>query len=49
MAKFQFRGMEEYAEYLQKIQKNTPEILEKGVYEMAGVIADEVKKNIEAI
>ena len=49
MAKFQFRGLDEYAEYLQKIQKNTPEILGKGVYEMAGVIADEVRKNIEAI
>lgn len=49
MAKCQFKGLEEYARYLQKIQKNTPEILGKGVYEMAGVVADQVKSNIEAL
>lgn len=49
MAKYQFKGLDEYAAYLEKIQKNTPEILGRGVYEMAGVVADAVRKNIEAL
>lgn len=46
---FQFKGLEEYAEYLQKIQKNTPKIIGKGVYEMAAVVADEVRKDMQGL
>lgn len=46
MAKYQFRGLEEYARYLQQIGANTPEICGKAVYAMAGVVADEVRKNM---
>lgn len=49
MAKYQFRGLEEYARYLEKIQKNAWNYLSKGVYEMAGIVADEVKQRINAL
>ena len=40
--------MDEYAAYLQRIGKNTREILGAGVYAMANTVADAVRKNIEA-
>lgn len=46
MAKYQFRGLEEYAQYLQRIGANTPEICGKAVYAMADVVADQVRENI---
>lgn len=49
MAKYQFKGLEEYAAYLQRIGANTPEIIGKGVYSMADVVADKVRSNIEAL
>ena len=46
MAKYQMRGLEEYARYLQRIGANTPEICGKAVYAMADVVADQVRENI---
>lgn len=49
MATMQFKGMQEYMERLQKIGKNTPEIIGKVVYGMADIVADEVRNNIDAL
>lgn len=49
MAWIKFKGMDEYMRELQKLGKNTDEILGAGVYAMAGVIADEARKNMEAL
>lgn len=49
MAKFQFKGLEEYTEYLQRIGANTPEICGAAVYAMADVVADKVRQNMEAL
>lgn len=49
MAKWTMHGMDEYAAYLQKIGKNTREILGSGVYAMADVVADAIRKNIESL
>lgn len=49
MAKYQFKGLEEYAAYLQRIGASIPEIIGKGVYAMADVVADKVRSNIEAL
>lgn len=49
MAKYQFKGLDEYAQYLQKIGKNTPEILGAGVYTMADIVTNEVRKALDAL
>lgn len=49
MAKWQMQGLQEYAEYLQKIGANTPEVIGAGVYAMADVVADSVRKSIEQL
>lgn len=49
MATMRFDGLQEYLEKLQRVEKNTPEVIGKVVYEMAGIVADEVKANIEAL
>lgn len=49
MAKWTMRGMDDYAAFLQRIGKNTPEIIGKGIYAMAGVVADRVANNIEGL
>lgn len=49
MATMKFKGLDEYLQNLQRIEKNTPEILGKVVYGMADVVADEVRKNIQAL
>lgn len=46
MAKYQMRGLEEYAQYLQRIGANTQEICGKAVYAMADIVADQVRENI---
>lgn len=46
MAKYQFKGLEEYAQYLQRIGANTPEICGSAVYAMADIVADKVRENI---
>ena len=49
MAMMRFRGLDEYLHQLQRMQKNTPETIGKIVYEMANIVANEVKKNIDAL
>lgn len=49
MAKFQFNGMKEYAEYLQRIEANTKEICGAGVYAMAEVVTDKIRANLDAL
>ena len=49
MAKYQFKGFDEYAAYLQKIGANTQEICGKAVYSMADIVADKVRSNIETL
>lgn len=49
MAKWVMHGMDEYAAYLQRIGKNTKEIIGAGVYAMANVVADEIRKGIETL
>lgn len=49
MAKWLMHGLDDYAAYLQKIGKNTREIMGAGVYEMAKVVADEIRKGIESL
>lgn len=49
MATYQFKGLEEYARMLERLQKNTWNYLSKGVYEMAGVVANEVKNRLNSL
>ena len=49
MATMKFKGLDEYLQELQRIERNTPELLGKVVYGMADVVADEVRKNIDAL
>lgn len=43
------KELEEYLQELQKLEKNSPEIIGKAVYNMADIVADEVKKGIESL
>ncbi len=49
MARFTMRGMEEYELKLSKLADGTREIGSRAVYAAAGIVADEVRKNIEAL
>lgn len=49
MAKFQFKGLEEYARQLQRIGQNTEEICGAAVYAMADIVTDEIRKNLEKV
>ena len=49
MAKYQMRGLEEYARYLQEVGANTPEICGEVVYAMADVVANAVRKNLSSL
>lgn len=49
MAYMRFQGLQEYMEYLAKVKKNTPEIIGKIVYNMAEIVADEIRTNIDAL
>lgn len=49
MAKFQFNGLKEYAEYLQRIGANSKEICGAGVYAMAEVVTDQIRANLDAL
>lgn len=49
MAKLQFKGLEEYARKLQLMSKNTKEMCGSIVYEMADIVADEIRENINAL
>ena len=49
MAKWLMHGLDAYAEHLQAIKKNTREIIGAGVYEMANVVANEIRHGIESL
>lgn len=49
MPKYQMKGLEEYAQYLQRIGANTPEICGKAVYAMADIVANQVRENIKKL
>lgn len=49
MAKYQFKGLEEYAQYLQRIGANTQEICGEAVYAMADIVADKIRANIDSL
>ena len=49
MARFQFKGLKEYAEYLQRIGANSKEICGAGVYAMGEVVTDQIRANLDAL
>lgn len=49
MAKWTMHGLDEYSAYLQRIGKNTREILGAGIYAMADVVANEIRKGIQSL
>lgn len=49
MARLSFKGMQQYELQLSKLPGSTREIAEKAVYEGAKIVADEVKKNLNAL
>ena len=49
MARFQFKGLKEYAEYLQRIGMNSKEICGAGVYAMAEIVTDEIRRKLDAL
>ena len=49
MATFQFKGLEQYTQYLQRIEANTEEICGAAVYAMADVVTDEIRNNLEKL
>lgn len=49
MARIAFKGLQEYELKLSKLPGSTREIAEKAVYEGAKIVADEVKKNLNAL
>ena len=42
-------GMEDYVTYVERLAENSEEILGEAVYEMAKVVADQVRANLEAL
>ena len=42
-------GLDKYVEELNKLVKNTSQVLGKSIYVGAGIVADEVRKNLEKI
>lgn len=49
MATMKFKGLDEYLQKLQRVEKNTPEIVGKVVYGMADIVADAVREEINAL
>lgn len=49
MARFTMRGMEEYEEKLSRMYKDTELVGGKAIYAAAEIVADEIRKNIEAL
>lgn len=49
MARLSFKGLQQYELQLSKLPGSTREIAEKAVYEGAKIVADEVKKNLNAL
>lgn len=49
MAKFEVKGMNEYIAQLQRVGRATEEVVGAAVYAMAGVVADKVRANLQAL
>lgn len=49
MAKIDFKGIDEYAKALARLENGSEEIIKKGVYEGAAVVADKIKEGINGI
>lgn len=49
MAKIEFKGIDEYASFLEELWKDERAIIEAAVYEGAGIVADEIKKGLKGI
>lgn len=49
MATIAIKGAEEYALKLSKLQSGTKKVADKAIYRAAGIVADQVKANIEAM
>ena len=49
MAKLTFRGLEEYELRISRLGKETERIAGEAIYEGAGIVADAVKANIQAL
>lgn len=49
MAVITFKGLDKYERQLSQLSKNAEKIAGAAIYEGAGVIADEVRKNIESL
>lgn len=49
MARFAFKGAEEYALKLSKLGDQIERVAGKAIYEAANIVANEVRKNIDAI
>ena len=47
MANFAFRGLEEYAMKLSKLEASSQEIAGKAIYEGAKIVADEIKAEFD--
>ena len=47
MAKFQFKGVDDYIAQLEDIYGDTDEIIGRAIYEGAAVVMNEVRRNIE--
>lgn len=49
MAKIDFKGIDDYANALGKLWKDSEEIIKKAVYDGAEIVADEIKKGLNDI
>jgi len=47
MATIKFKGLEDYELQLSRLEKMTPEIAGRAIYQGAKIVADEIRKNIE--
>lgn len=47
MATIKFKGLEEYELQLSRLEKMTPEIAGRAIYQGAKIVADEIRKEIE--
>lgn len=49
MAKWKFEGLDKYIEQLNKLEKNTDEIIGRAVYEGAGIVADAARAALQNV
>ena len=49
MATFKTQGLDKYVAQLERLGKKTDTVISEAVYEMAKVVADEVKANLIAL